>query len=59
MAILHDRKDFEDASGFKKVRVLIIARLHMQGLRRVPNIFVMAPCASVIPEYTSIYLNFP
>ena len=38
MIILHVRQAFEDTSGSKYARVLNMARLHMQGLRRVPNI---------------------
>ena len=47
MIILHVQRDFEDASGSKKARVLNMERLYMQGLCRVPNIF----------DYGSIYLN--
>ena len=47
MIILHVQQNFEDASGSKKARVLNMARLYMQGLRRVPNVF----------DYGSICLN--
>ena len=45
MIILHLQQTFEDASGSKCDRVLNMARLYMQGLRRVPNI--MAPYSKV------------
>ena len=38
MMILHVRQDFKDAWGSKQARVLNMARLYMQGLRRVPNL---------------------
>ena len=47
MIILHVRQTFEDASGSKKARVLNMAQLYMQMLRRVPN----------ISEYGSIRLS--
>ena len=33
--------------------------LYMQGLRRVPNMSIMAPYASIIPEYALMLLNMP
>ena len=47
MIILHVQKAFEDVSSSKRVRVLNMARLHMLGLRRVPN----------MSDYGSIHLN--
>ena len=37
MIMLNVRQDFEGAFGFKQARVLNMARLYMQGLRRVPD----------------------
>ena len=47
MIILYVKQDFEDASGSKKSRILNMARLYVQGLRRV----------SIIFDYGSIWLN--
>ena len=35
-----------------------MARLYMQGLRRVPNIFDYGSHASLMPKYASICLMF-
>ena len=45
----HVQKAFEDTSGSKQARVLNMARLYMQGLRRVPN----------MSDYGSVCLNMP
>ena len=47
LVILHFRQAFEDASGFKCLRVLNMARLCMQGLHIILN----------MSEYGSIYIK--
>ena len=47
MFILYVRPAFEDVSAFKQARVLFLARLYMQELRRVSN----------MSDYGSIRLN--
>ena len=54
--ILHVRQAFEDASGSKQARVLHMARLYKQGLRRVRN---MSDYGSIHLNYARIYLNLP
>ena len=56
MVILHVRLAFEDASGSTCARVLNMARVYMQGLRRVPN---MSGYGSIRFNNASICLNMP
>ena len=62
MIIWHGWQAFVDALGSKSARVLNMARLYMQGLRRVPNMSVHGSIplindwiCLVIPFYTSQY----
>ena len=57
MIIWHGWQAFEDALGSKSARVLNMARLYMQGLRKFRICLFMAPYLSLMPEYASIYLN--
>ena len=57
MIILHVRQAFEDACGSKKARVLNMARLCMQGLRRVLNMSDYGSICFKNAWYASVNLN--
>ena len=59
LIILHIREAFEDALGCKYTRGLSMARMYMQGSRRVPNMSGWGSMVSKMPKYVLMFFNMP